>query len=509
MRLQAENEPENGWKERIMKERIVKERIVKNPQEKPGPETGAERPAEGVELPGPRGFGKGVRKRATVAVVGSGIAGLSAAYELHKAGHRVVVFEQGSIPGGRMSEVTLGSVRVVTGATIVFSFCEDMMELVRDVGLEDRLREHPTQGRRVATGRGEYDGDTILSLLRAPVLGARSKLRLAALIPDILRARKSTDPNLAHTAAHLDDESLADYLTRKVGRDFMEDVVGPPFRAAWNWEPENISKAYFLSVVSHLGSKDSTLTFAGGIGELTDELASRLDVRCDTTVTAVLPGRDGGRTIRYRDPGGEGSLDADVAVVAVQGNKVASLVPDLRPHERSLLDRVRYTKVGIVHYVLGRAPERYERIYARTHPSKLAFYRALPGEPGEAGKPHRLYCELTPQAVAEYAERGKDGGLDAFIRPAVREVYPSLDADVAEVHEQWWDEMLPEFYPGYPSALARYVGAEAAAPREDLLLCGDYLSHAHTGGACASGRRGARALARRLAAGERRGAPVG
>jgi len=44
-----------------------------------------------------------------VAVVGAGIAGLTAAYELQKAGYRVTVLEAKDIPGGRMAEKLEGS----------------------------------------------------------------------------------------------------------------------------------------------------------------------------------------------------------------------------------------------------------------------------------------------------------------------------------------------------------------------------------------------------------------
>lgn len=54
-----------------------------------------------------RQTGSAPRKR--VAVVGAGIAGLTAGYELHKAGYQVTVLEAKDIPGGRMAEKLEGS----------------------------------------------------------------------------------------------------------------------------------------------------------------------------------------------------------------------------------------------------------------------------------------------------------------------------------------------------------------------------------------------------------------
>ena len=47
-----------------------------------------------------------MNKHKKIAVIGAGIAGLSCAYELQKAGHNVTVFEKESYIGGRMATRT-------------------------------------------------------------------------------------------------------------------------------------------------------------------------------------------------------------------------------------------------------------------------------------------------------------------------------------------------------------------------------------------------------------------
>jgi oxygen-dependent protoporphyrinogen oxidase len=324
----------------------------------------------------------------------------------------------------------------------------------------------------------------------------KTKSRLALLEPDIVRAKRTTDPNLAHTAAHLDDESLAEYITRKVGEDFLENYLEPFFRANWNWEPEDISKGYFLSLYPHLGRKLEVFTFKDGVGLLTRTLAARLDVRLDATVERIEPRSDGpGRTLQLSGPSGLQTIDADLVIFAAQANQALRVVSDLSDSERAFFSSVRYTPLGIVHYVLNRPPRGGEQggFYARSHPSPFAIYRASEADPANPEKPHRLYCELTPQRVHEFltAPGAREAGLDAFVRPLAMRFYPALDEDLAEVHEQWWDEMLCAFYPGYIGKLAGFLAAHESARRE-VYFAGDYLSHSHTGGACASGRRAAR-----------------
>ena len=51
-----------------------------------------------------------------LAVVGAGIAGMSAALHLHKAGHQVELIEQMDVPGGRLGLDRLGERTVMTGS---------------------------------------------------------------------------------------------------------------------------------------------------------------------------------------------------------------------------------------------------------------------------------------------------------------------------------------------------------------------------------------------------------
>src|SRR6187401_94721 len=54
-----------------------------------------------------------------IAIVGSGVSGLTAAWELNRTGHRVTVFERDRTPGGHVATVTVdtddGPVAVDTG----------------------------------------------------------------------------------------------------------------------------------------------------------------------------------------------------------------------------------------------------------------------------------------------------------------------------------------------------------------------------------------------------------
>lgn len=60
------------------------------------------------------------------------------------------------------------------------------------------------------------------------------------------------------------------------------------------------------------------------------------------------------------------------------------------------------------------------------------------------------------------AEGGQDNP-DRYARPAVRSLYPALDDDLEAVVEQFRDEMLPEWYPGYARGVAPFLERQQVA----------------------------------------------
>ncbi|QIB67059.1 protoporphyrinogen/coproporphyrinogen oxidase [Kineobactrum salinum] len=427
-----------------------------------------------------------------VVVVGAGIAGLTAAFHLQQRGFNVVVLEKEAAPGGRMRQVELGGLRVNTGARLLYTFYTPLMELIRQLGLEEEIVYLGHTRMRCNDRGGDYPIAFTPGLgpLFNSSLKLSTRLRLIRLLPDLLRARFATDPNDMSSCAYADHGTMAEYFTARVGRDFVDKIVDPLFRGARSWNAEDVSPAFFLTSTAHMFGHRA-FTFRRGIGYINEVLASQLDIRYHTEVLGIERERDGpGATVSWLEEGAERELYADIVVCATEGVRARHLVANQSLPEQSFLADVRYNALGVVYHVLKNSPAHGINFYTRDHPSALAILETVPER--DNNKPH-LFCELSPEAVEQASREGLQGELGQLVRRDVAQLYPGLERELDHTVSQWIEPMLPVFYPGYIASLRRFAEHQRGA-RQAIYYCGDYMAQALVGGACGSGRDIARLI---------------
>lgn len=171
---------------------------------------------------------------------------------------------------------------------------------------------------------------------------------------------------------------------------------------------------------------------------------------------------------------------------------VKDLVPDLGPSPRAFFDAVRYNSLGIVHYLLNRDVPEKMNFFTRDAAGPIATWQQVPANPAK-GQAAQLYAQLSPVAIAKAKATDRTQDLHALILPRLRELYPNLERDCTDRHEQWIARKLPVFYPGYGEKLRRFRDEQARAPGR-LFFCGDYMAQSLVTGAAASGEAAARAV---------------
>jgi len=441
---------------------------------------------------------------ASIVVVGGGIAGLTCAWRLQRAGHDVEVLERDSEAGGRMRSERRGDFIVERGAQFVASGYRNLHGVAASLGLGDRVLPHARAAEAVLRDGKLQRADLTspLRLFASPLLSAGAKLRLARLPLEVLRNYRRLDPRRPELASDLDGVDMVAGLRRVVGSESFDALLAPAFSATFDSEPEDLSFAFALLALRLLAGGFRLQSFDGGNGLLTQTLARELSVLPDCEVVAVETETDGAR-IRYRRLGRESNVYADAAVIAVPGSQVTGLCPKLTPAERGFFEQVQYARGIIAHLLFDRAPRSlpYGGVaFPRREGLDLYGLAVDHNKPGVAPVGAGLLnAALTAEACDRMWEASDEAVAELVLENLAGTPIGKLEPATSVVHR--WSPMLPRFVPGHLSRLAAFLRRMDRSPR--MAFAGDYLIGPTAEGALTSGMRAATEISRVLSAAAR------
>ena len=426
----------------------------------------------------------------SIIVVGGGIAGLTAAYTLQKAGFAVHVLEREETPGGRMRSERHGDFIVDRGAQFVASSYRNMRALVDELGLKPSVRRLKTgRGATLRDGRfvsGNYAG--FKAILRARDLSWGSRVRLPGIVLELRRNKRLLDFYAIEKAAPLDDATAHDWALRRYGREVLDYLIEPPFASTFTVLPENLSRAFVLATTDYMFGGFRLSAFHGGNGLLTQTLESKLRVRTGVEVQRIEQHEDGAGVSLTT---GE-QLTADAVVVATPGNHVSRLCSALTPEERAFFEGVRYAS-SIICFVMTSDMEADPGIYGlgigRTEGVNL--YGMAMENPKEGAVPEgktMFNCALSEAYAATLMGKSDSDVAEAALAELRKLPLRGLDkTEKVVVHR--WPELVPQFYHGYVRSLAAFKGRRQRSDR--VFFAGDYLVGPYTEAALTSGLRAA------------------
>ena len=217
-----------------------------------------------------------------IAIIGAGMAGLNAAWQLKKRGIASTVYEARSRTGGRMYSVknTLGSGTLVNiGAELVNTDHADMHALLQEFGVPvlDRFTEADATGIK----------RTAFLVNGVEIAEADLARDLKALAAQIGRDAAKLDRNYDRWAPEFDALSAADYLDQHadlIPHQYVRDAVEQTIRSEFGVEPSQSSSIQLLFIlpvvngreVELLSYSDERYLIKGGSSALTDAMTTAL-----------------------------------------------------------------------------------------------------------------------------------------------------------------------------------------------------------------------------------------
>ncbi|MFJ2786475.1 MULTISPECIES: protoporphyrinogen/coproporphyrinogen oxidase [unclassified Streptomyces] len=453
------------------------------------------------------------RQHKNVVVVGSGIAGTTAAFRLRRAGHHVTLLEREGHVGGRMSTREVvgerATYRIDRGASWLSHNYGPMIALLQDAGLTSRMLSCSDELAILRDGRVHRLSLVRTSgLLRTGLLGWRAKLKAVNLLRDLTAVGRRLRWEDMSGAADLDTESAHDHALRRLNRELLDYLVEPLCSTQFLVPAEEVAAvSAFCIMWGTFGA--ASFTFDGGVGRLPEDLlatpvmrdGTRLEL--DAEATAVEPDGAGVR-VTWRRAGREETLRADACVVAVPAPVAARIVTTLTAAQRRHLEAVRYTSDVHVTFGLDRAPAETAlgvAVPRREHPDlcvALYEHNLGPGRaPAGAGLVSLVFRHHWSTARAD---RG-DEEVIADARGAVGEVLPELAAHIDRhrdlaVVQRWQNAVLARPAGGFRD-LARFTAS--LDPASPVQLAGDYFAYSTTNAALATGEQAAERLRTTLA----------
>jgi len=461
----------------------------------------------------------------SVVLIGAGITGLVAAYELKRRGVPVTVFEAGARAGGAIG-TSLADGFLAEHGPNSFVSSAPVDELLSRLGLHDDVVEANADANRryiVRNGRLVAFPMTPLALLTTPLLSFRAKLRV--LLEPLVRG-----------GADDADESVASFVRRRMGKEVLDYAVNPFIAAIFAGDPERLSMAHAFPRVYELEREHGSLSkglvrsrraarkaaargtasseqdavtdsagarlisFRDGLQVLTDTLADALGSSLKLATPVRLLHRGESRWIVESGPDGAVRARAvDAIVLAAPAHAVAAmeLPANIRRHAMPI-EQVEYPPVssltlGFRREDVGHAldafgvlvPEVEQRTVLGVLFSSTLF-------PDRAPDGHVAITVFVGGARQPELARLPTDELVRLVRTDLRDLLGVRGEPVFAKHV-YWSRGIPQYSVGYGVVKDAADATEAANP--GLYLTGNYRHGVSVGDCIASGQQVAEKVA--------------
>jgi len=422
-----------------------------------------------------------------VAVVGGGITGLSTAYFLQESVREsggpteILLVEKGQHLGGSILTERVNGFIIEGGPDCFLSEKPWTLRLCERLGIEDQLINTSQNRRTFILSGGKLhplpEGFMLLAptrmmpFVRSTLISPLGKIRMAM---DWFIPRKTSD----------EEESLAQFVSRRLGREALEKIAEPLVAGIHASAPETMSlKATFprfIELEEAYGSlirgmlerrkkfaqflkirkgpeRTMFVTLKSGMGYLIETLQGRLNAGSallDKRVSSLeLESKKGFSSYRLKTHRGE-TLETDAVVLATPSFVSGDLLRNLDKPLKDLLHTIPYVSSAIVHLAYNESkihhplngfgfvvPRKEKRdIMASTWTSVKFAHRVPDG--------HVLLRVFVGGAKNEAALSFNDDEMVAMSRRELRDIM-GIEANPLFTKVYRWEKSMPQYRLGH------------------------------------------------------------
>ena len=278
------------------------------------------------------------RKR--IAVIGGGIAGLTAAFRFAQQGHQVTLWERAPQFGGQANAFPVAGTHLERFYHHLFQSDREIVALAEEIGIGDTLMWLPSNVGYFAQGK-IWPLNGALDLLKLGTIPFHDRLRVG-LVTAYLQRVRNWKP-LESVTAH-------DWLLRALGQRAYDQTFGAQLRAKFGRYHDQVAMVWFWGKIwLRTTSRRSPLEkerlgyIDGSFNVLVQALAAAARAAGATLVTG-----DGPSSLQPRPGGGwtvvlaSETVPAEAVIVTTPSPILSRLVPDLPAAYRKKLGGLEY-----------------------------------------------------------------------------------------------------------------------------------------------------------------------
>lgn len=310
-----------------------------------------------------------------VIVIGGGITGLSAAWYLQTLSEgqiEITVIEANPYLGGKMitKKITVedGDLIIDAGPESFVTRKPEAWELAVELGLKDEIINPGSETRNMYvldSGKPKKIPLSPPAFITSDLLSTKGKLRM--MIEPIIPPRMDGK-----------DESLTSFVTRRLGQEALDKMIGPVLAGIYNTNPDTQSILTTSPVMREMESEHGGLfkgafnrmlarrkadpdvqrppqfiTFESGAQAMVDALETQLEAKILTNTQATGLTRNGSRYFveLFNQP----PLKANAVILTTPANQASKLLFRIDEEAAGMLGKIKHENIGTATLAYKRA----------------------------------------------------------------------------------------------------------------------------------------------------------